>query len=521
MGGYLKIRLVTFFQGVSQGTPVAGCVGGKILSSSSFLPSNTSMEQEPGLLSDTKAKVDVTKKYIEACFSVSGFSSKVEEEYENSLSHLHQSYLHVFEQEGLTTEEKDKHNIENVLDGVKIRVDTLRKCQRPLFQSIPEFYDLQLKEMLDHATKVIHKNLDAQISSVFLIDKSGKLSRQSLYGITNRKQIVDSKWFAEEKYSIDNQTLVGKTAVPSFAAANQASGRRFGELYYTNTTSPDITSADNRERYTEEFGPMHEVMAVPINNRNRTFGVLRIINKIDKRTQKIMKTSPFNERDFFYLSLFASEIGYALLNFERDTNRRLFSSLLKEITRPEDCDYHDKQATYIKSFLNNVLTFLVKNETLPFNFATIRFFCKEPESYNVAALAAFDPKLNESDRNNDPIPMSMHTFVGITCTKKQHIVISDISPKLTQFHNKAWIQKHGFSTFCCFPLTCRSIQEEQAYGTLSLYTGYRYIYDTKTIELLQTLSDTIATFLYVENAKAGGRDIYELLASVCDPPPPL
>ena len=477
-----------------------------------------STEPAPDLLHKSKTRFDTTKRYIDACFSVSGYSSIAEEEYEKSLSHLHQSYLHMFEQEALHAYDSAERRQKHIAEDVQSRIDTLRKCQRPLFQSIPKFYDLQLQEMLDHATRVVHKNLDAQICAVFLIDKRGRLSRESIHGITHRKQLSDPKWLPNESYAIDNSTFVGRTAVPSFSPANQAHGYRFGELCYSNTIEQDLRDDNFVAEYALEFGPLYEIMAVPINNRSRTLGVLRIINKIDRRTQKVLRKDPFNERDFFYLSLFASEIGYALFNLERDSNRRLFSSLLKEVTRPSIGLLQTTQPAHIKDYLDNILSFLVNNEALPFTFAVIRFYCRDrsKEEYRIASLAAFDRKLIDKIRDYDPIQSPSNTFVDITCKSKEHLVISDISPKLKQFHNEAWVQTHEFATFCCFPLVCRSAEGEKAYGTLSLYTSYKYGYDTRMIELLQTVSDTIATYLYVENTKTATDSLENMFSSVCE-----
>jgi GAF domain-containing protein len=474
---------------------------------------------------ESRAILGSTKKYIDACFSVSGYSSVVEDEYEKSLVHLHQSYLHFFEQEGLRENNPDKQKLNHILEEVKLRAGTLRKCQRPLFQSIPKFYDLQLKEMLVHATKVIHENLDAQICSIFLVGKNGRLLRQTLHGTTHRKQVVDSKWFPDESYEINNLSFVGRTAVPSQSSLNQAAGYRFGEICHTNIVEQDFMELDNKEKYAEAFGPLYEVIAVPINNRNRTVGVLRIINKIDRRTQKVLRKDPFTERDFYYLSLFASEIGYALINLERDAYRRLFSSLLKDVTRPSSALQIGVQPAYIKEYLENVLTFLVNNEALPFNFAVIRSYSKAEDNYQTVALAASDRNLIDVRRDNKPIKANSNTFVDITCTSKEHIVISDISPKLKNFHNADWIQQHGFTTFCCFPLVCRSSEGDKAYGTLSLYTIYKFVYDTRIIELLQTVVDTVSTYLYVEsmktNDKISNADLdrtEKLLAAVCNFP---
>jgi hypothetical protein len=113
----------------------------------------------------------------------------------------------------------------------------------------------------------------------------------------------------------------------------------------------------------------------------------------------------------------------------------------------------------------------------------------------VASIAAYNNKLNEG-RVNDSIEIDKHnSFVSYVVTSKQHIVISDISNKIDRFHNNPWIANQKFSTFCCFPLQCR---KQGVFGTLSLYTAYRYTYDAKSTELLQSFCDALSAFLYLE-----------------------
>jgi hypothetical protein len=279
---------------------------------------------------------------------------------------------------------------------------------------------------------------------------------------------------------------------------------------------------DNLDKYKEDCGEIHQIVALPINNHYRTFGVLRIINRIDPSTQKVIRHSSFSDSDLIYLSLFASEIGTALLNFERDSNRRLFSSMMKEICRPEKSDaskssnvtdVFQAQAESIRGFVDTALNKLVKNESSPFNFAIIRFLCENHKVFRVASLVAFDNKLNDGRKNNDIEVINHNTFVSYVASQKQHIVISDISHKIARFHNKEWLQKHEFSTFCCFPLCFR---DSQVFGTLSLYTAYRYTYDAKSIELLQSFCDALSTFLYVESEIKTKTKTENLLETVCE-----
>jgi GAF domain-containing protein len=483
--------------------------------------------------------VNEANRNIDACFTISGFSNQYEDEYEESISHLHQSYLHYFEQDGresFSIQTKQNLDLDSIIKGVESRIAALQRCRRPLFDSIPRFYDLQLKEMLNHATRTIQRALDTQICVIFLMDKHGKLSRNAMFGVTERGETIDSrdaeKELGKEEYSLNIDSFVGRTTLPSSPWLQQHNGCRFGELHYTQNIGQDMKSPDDTAtlaRYTDLFGEIHEVIAAPINNRNRTFGVIQIINKFDQEEHKALKDSLVNDRDLIYLSHFASDLSYALLNLERDTNRRLFSLMMRAITRPDRAnrnnisngmpptDTIEHEAIEVKTFIDNSLISLVQNETLPFNFGVIRLHCKK--KYRIASQAAWDINLiRDEDRNSgDILEDDDDTFVNIVSRTQEHIVISDVSPKLTRFHNRKWIQKHGLLTFCCFPLLCiRGKGTPRALGTLSLYTSYKYNYEAKTIELLQAFSDAISTYLYVLSRDTNRRNWEAICEHVCN-----
>jgi len=461
------------------------------------LEPNATIEQERKIELE---KIEIAKQNIEASLSVSAFSSEKEEEYEKSIRSVYQLQQWHFEQENFKEQNKSNNN---PIEGLDKRILTLNHCQRPLFE-----YNLPLKEeILDHALKVIHKVINCQISAVFLIDKKGILKRYRLHGITNLNQTIASDWFPQEEYNIGIDSFVGKTALANHVNALNSTTSQFGELHYSYTIAQDLKdSEDNLTKYQEECGEVYQVIALPINNHYRTIGVLRIINKVDPSSQKVLKHDRFSDTDLIYLSLFASEIGTALLNFERDSNRRLFSALMKDVCRPQSTDVTEDQspdgtkktstqADRTKRLVDTALSKLVKTESSPFNFAILRFLCNDKKLCHVASVAAFEKELNEG-RKNDPIEINKHdSFVSYVVTTRQYIVISDISIRMERFNNKSWVKKQNFSTFCCFPLQCR---ETDVFGTLSLYTAYRYRYDAKSTELLQSFCDALSVLIYLE-----------------------
>jgi hypothetical protein len=52
-------------------------------------------------------------------------------------------------------------------------------------------------------------------------------------------------------------------------------------------------------------------------------------------------------------------------------------------------------------------------------------------------------------------------------------------------------------------LQCR---KQGVFGTLSLYTAYRYTYDAKSTELLQSFCDALSAYLYLEKLDSKSKD---------------
>jgi len=56
-------------------------------------------------------------------------------------------------------------------------------------------------------------------------------------------------------------------------------------------------------------------------------------------------------------------------------------------------------------------------------------------------------------------------------------IITDTGTRQADFTNPAWLIANGLRSYACFPITFKAV----VLGTLSLYTGYKHVFDDAEI----------------------------------------
>jgi len=187
--------------------------------------------------------------------------------------------------------------------------------QRALIQKT--YYDLGKRltgfEDLDTLMQVVvqeaRRLLHAESASLFLL-RDNVLYRKAIAG-------TDTNWLTDEHYRT-GEGITGQVIVPQ-------PGEKHGRAVRNNLVNhnPDVV-----QQYLLEYQiklKTHQVshlMAVPLNGQEESFGVLRVVNKLDPRGQ--LDTSGFNDEDQDFLSAIASMVAVALENARllRNANER-------------------------------------------------------------------------------------------------------------------------------------------------------------------------------------------------------
>jgi GAF domain-containing protein len=432
---------------------------------------------------ETDRKID---KIYQKGSMVLDFTTSLEENYENAARSLDQFYLRFFEHAS-TIDDYYKSQVTTFTD--KLRDTQAFLLGADGFQAAQS----ARTQLLNHAMKIVHEALNAQICAVFLMNKQGSLSRQGFYGLDRNGSEIDPEWYKEEEYDLNSKSFVGKAAITSSAQRPP-----FGNIQHAvNFEANEANSLGHTsiERYHEKCDSLDRVIAFPINCRSGILGVLRILNTIDPVSGRITKGDEkhTNDRDIMLMSFFASHISNALLSLDQSLNRRLLSFITKKTVeaRPDHPDWSAKQ------LLEETSKIIVQNESLPFVFSIIRTISPDGKLLEEQAKAFCDYHYNETvlgERQENAIPLtSKEAFVSIACNTKTPVIISNITERLTQFKNIDWVRSLELATFCCFPLLCK----DEPLGTLSLYTRRKFTYDAKSVEYLQTVADALALHLYI------------------------
>jgi|694.fasta_scaffold134903_1 GAF domain-containing protein len=436
--------------------------------------------------SSSQNTIDRDKEVNLLSTEVIGYTSEVESKYEVDVERLNNWFKELFErsQHGI--------NYQNYVEELLTFTSSIYKVQEYVWDS---YFDSSISiksSYLNNAMKLIHECLKAQVCSVFLIDKYGFLARRAFYGVDFSGSEIEPEWFADERYEINKSSFVGRTA-----CIDPDGNSQYGTIQYTHDLEK-LEQIDNKSlnAYKTRLGnPIGRAISVPINNRNGTIGVLRILNYYDPNPSIGVVIAPhkskLNDRDVIWLSLFSSQISNTIIEYERVFNRRLFSKIISYAnTKPNQPTMGSWKG--VSRFLDELLEVLILNESNPFVFGIIRVI-NQDSNLVVVAKAAFD---NLSFVNRVDTPISRHNsnnFVNLALNSGRYIIIPNIVESLAQFNNKEWVADQSFTTFCCFPLLFQGVP----LGTLSLYTARKFSYDSHCIEYLQTIADTLSLYLYI------------------------
>lgn len=421
---------------------------------------------------------------LSASEQVLGITSEKEAEYERRVSNLQHELLRLFDPTQRSRGSK-KYD-----EGSHFLASDLRRLRKLVWGSYFEAGYSAKTEVLNSVMKLIHECSGAQICAIFFIDKYGLLRRQGFYGVDCNGIEIENEWLANECYEIDDSSFVGRTAL-----ANTANESNYGSIQSTYNLEDDLDRLNPHflDLYKKRIGnSISRAVAAPINNKSGTIGVLRILNHMDAHIESPIPIddSFFKHRDVLWLSLFSSQINNIVAEYEQVFHRRFFSQIISQCVS-KDRPRSDNPGTQTSSFLTKTLQALIKFKDNPFVFAVIRLV-DDNQNLVVVASASADDSFSDN-RINDSIPRSnSDTFVNIALNTKEPIIIPTITKSLSQFNNKDWIDKNRFTTFSCFPI----LFQDMPLGTLSLYTVRTFIYDSHCLEYLQTIVDSLATYLH-------------------------
>jgi GAF domain-containing protein/two-component sensor histidine kinase/PAS domain-containing protein len=165
-----------------------------------------------------------------------------------------------------------------------------------------------LQGLMDFVVDETKRRLNSETSSLFLLENE-RLVRTAIAGVEN-------DWFPDESYGV-GEGITGQPLVPH-------KGTPFGEPVLTNNVDEDPRVVqEHLARYAAKLDTrsVKHLIVVPLNGQTGSFGVLRVVNKLDPGG--MLSTRGFGPEDVDFLVTIASMVAVALEN----------AKLLREVTQ--------------------------------------------------------------------------------------------------------------------------------------------------------------------------------------------
>ncbi len=230
------------------------------------------------------------------------------------------------------------------------------------------------------------------------------------------------------------------------------------------------------------LGKLTCAAAVPLNGRNHTYGVLEVINKLDPSNDRCGE-SGFSDIDIYWLSLIGITTAAAITILRNNDRLSLLARISKAATLPFS-EHEEPQSTYeaIASELTGPLA--------SYKACIIRIGTTHD---NLEIIARAGDSISWGSRQESPsTEKSIYSRVFSTGEPE---IVEDIQSKLSQFAHPEWIIENSLRSFACFPL----LVKQRTLGTLSLYTGYRHLFDENEYSFLKNIAFLLAELSEVFN----------------------
>ena len=224
---------------------------------------------------------------------------------------------------------------------------------------------------------IVRLELHAETAAVF-VKKEDVLQRTAISGL-------DADWFPEERYQI-GQGLTGRAAL---AAPGPDFSRR---MLDNDVENSDIALPENVIRYSQALlsGSVSHLLAVPLDGFEGTFGVLRIVNKLDLKGK--LDKRGFSEHEAELLTTTACIVAVAMENaklLEKKNKQHLLEQALRQSAR-------NLNSTLEEGKILEIILELLK-KVVPYDTATL--FLSEPDGLKLKSMAGFSHEEAENLQN--------------------------------------------------------------------------------------------------------------------------
>lgn len=328
----------------------------------------------------------------------------------------------------------------------------------------------EINYVIKVALQEVQEQLSAQVCSVFLFSKDGFVRRAGIKGIDKYGNIFGDSWFSGEFYFPG--TSFSARSIPTSTEENG-----YGEIVCSNRLTDFQMKKESELKYIDKLGSLKHGVSVPLSGKNRTFGAIEIINKLDNNGK--YDVDGFSRNDISWLMNASSSLSSVISSCKRFSTFQAFETLNRDIVKLNVHDHSSVQGTY-----NKIANFMTQ-DFLPYAVCILRRMnngylefeaISHPKTSNILR--------DDSKRKPDGI-------LGKAYNSKKPQFVSRISERNSEYHNIKWIEDNGLVSHACYPL----VDKYQCVGTISVFTKYEHKFYEDDMSLLQTISSSVASFI--------------------------
>lgn len=270
----------------------------------------------------------------------------------------------VANQRQLAREQKDSERRSRELDILSVLSHKLVTIKNP-------------DELAQLIADIVRIELHAETSAVF-IKQENQLLRHAISGL-------EKDWFKDEIYQV-GMGLTGKVAL-------QEPDQLFGKsMLENNVEDSGLVIPENLMRYSRKLrsGTVKHLLAVPLNGLEGTFGVLRVVNKLDSKGR--LDKHGFSEQEAELMTTIACIVAVAMENaksFEVEKKKHLLEQALRQSTRKLTSKLEEDE----------ILATILAQLREVVNYDTASLFLWEKDGLRLKSMSGFSPKEQETLRN--------------------------------------------------------------------------------------------------------------------------
>ncbi len=178
----------------------------------------------------------------------------------------------------------------------------------------------EVDEILHFIVKALVERFHCETAAVFLYEK-GALRRKRLYGL-------EDDWFPEESYAV-GEGITG-------TVISRQEGEEYGQPFMTNDLGAYLDIDDTLKVYEGKLksGCLKHLIVVPLNGQERTFGALRVINKL--AADGTLSAEGFPESDLELLSTIADQLAFTISDIRKRENLEAIYTVGRKMTLAQD-----------------------------------------------------------------------------------------------------------------------------------------------------------------------------------------